>query len=216
MKRYFILGAILALLIILIYPNYSILKIKSTTSQKFTVPQSSWSKEEQTLYNHVNHLGETIGSRSFSEPSKIAAARNYIVDTLRSYGLNSTLQDFLINNTTFSNIIVTFEGLGNPEETIVIGAHYDTISGTPGADDNAGAVAMLLELAGIMADSALDRTLKLVFFVLEEPPIFGTKNMGSRIFARQARENNMDIRAMISLEMVGYFSDSKGHFIFVS
>jgi len=210
MKRYFIMGAILALLIILIYPNYSILKIRSTTSQKFTVPQPSWSKEEQTLYNHVNHLGETIGSRSFSEPSKIVASRNYIVDTLRSYGLNSTLQDFLINNITFSNIIVTFEGLRNPEEIIVIGAHYDTILGTPGADDNAGAVAMLLELAGIMVDSALDRTLKLVFFVLEEPPIFGTKNMGSRIFARQARENNMDIRAMISLEMVGYFSDSKG------
>jgi hypothetical protein len=55
-----------------------------------------------------------------------------------------------------------------------------------------------------------DRTLKLVFFVLEEPPIFGTKNMGSRIFARRAREKNMDIRAMISLEMVGYFSERKG------
>ena len=209
MIRYIILGAILALLLLLIYPNYSILKIKSTTSQKFTVPQSSWGKEERNLFNHVNHLSESVGSRSFSEPSKIAAARDYIVNTLLKYGIKPSLQNFSVGNTVFSNIIVTFSGQKFPDEIIVIGAHYDTVLGTPGADDNASAVAMLLETARIMAGSTHGRTLKLVFFVLEEPPVFGTENMGSRIFARRARENNMDIRAMISLEMVGYFSDAK-------
>jgi hypothetical protein len=210
MIRYFILGTVFILLIVLIYPIYSILKIKFKTSQKFTMPQSSWNKEEQNLFNHVKHLSETIGSRSFSEPSKIASAHDYIVRTLRTYDLIPTTQDFQVNNTTFSNIIITFDGQSLREEIIVIGAHYDTVLGTPGADDNASATAMLLEIAKIMADSLPDRTLKLVFFVLEEPPIFGTTNMGSRIFARRAREKNMDIRAMISLEMVGFFSDRKG------
>jgi hypothetical protein len=109
MIRYIILGTVFILLILLIYPNYSILKIKFTTSQKFTVPQPSWKKEEQNLFNHVKHLSETIGSRSFSEPSKIASARDYIVQTLRTYDLNPTTQDFQVNNTTFSNIIITFE-----------------------------------------------------------------------------------------------------------
>jgi hypothetical protein len=210
MIRYIILGIVFILLIVLIYPNYSILKIKFTTSQKFAVPHPSWNKEEQNLFNHVKHLSETIGSRSFNEPSKIASARDYIVRTLRTYDLIPTTQDFQVNNTTFSNIIITFNGQRLKEEIIVIGAHYDTVLGTPGADDNASATAMLLEIAKIMADSKPDRTLTLVFFVLEEPPIFGTTNMGSRIFARRAREKNMDIRAMISLEMVGYFSDRKG------
>jgi hypothetical protein len=210
MIRYIILVTVFILLILLIYPIYSILKIKFKTSQKFTMPQPSWKKEEQNLFNHVKHLSETIGSRSFSEPSKIASAHDYIVQTLRTYDLIPTTQDFQVNNTTFSNIIITFDGQSLREEIIVIGAHYDTVLGTPGADDNASATAMLLEIAKIMADSIPDRTLKLVFFVLEEPPIFGTANMGSRIFARRAREKNMDIRAMISLEMVGYFSDRKG------
>jgi Zn-dependent M28 family amino/carboxypeptidase len=210
MMRYIILGTVFILLIVLIYPNYSILKIKFTTSQKFTMPQPSWNKEEQNLFNHVKHLSETIGSRSFSEPSKIALASDYIADILRSHGLNPVLQNFMVGKTTFSNIIITMDGQSVPEEIIVIGAHYDTVLGTPGADDNASATAMLLEIARIMAGSTPGRTLKLVFFVLEEPPNFGTTNMGSRIFARRAREKNMDIRAMISLEMVGYFSDRKG------
>jgi Zn-dependent M28 family amino/carboxypeptidase len=210
MARYIILGTILALLMMLIYPGYSIVKIKFLTSQKFTVPQPEWCEEEQNLFNHVDHLSEIIGSRSFSEPSKIADARDYILNTLQTYGLNPELQDFTVNSTIFSNIIITIDGQRFPDEIIVIGAHYDTVLGTPGADDNASAVAMLLETARIMAGLTPDRTLKLVFFVLEEPPVFGTKNMGSRIFARQAREKNMDIQAMISLEMVGYFSEKKG------
>jgi Zn-dependent M28 family amino/carboxypeptidase len=209
MIRYIFIGTILALLFMLVYPNYSILKIKLMKSQKFTIPNPAWGKEEYNLFYHVKHLSDTIGSRSFSEPSKIALTRDYIADTLRSHGLNPVLQDFMVGNTTFSNITITIDGQSFPEEIIVIGAHYDTVFGTPGADDNAGATAILLEMARILNDSHLARTLKLVFFVLEEPPVFGTTNMGSRIFARRAREKNMDIQAMISLEMVGYFSDEK-------
>jgi Zn-dependent M28 family amino/carboxypeptidase len=210
MTRYIITGCVIVLLILLIYPNYSILKIRYTTSQKYGVPQDAWGEHERNLFRHVEHLTDKIGSRSFSEPYKIDAARDYIVNTLLLYGLNPTLQDFTVNQTTFANVIITIGGQRFPDEIIVIGAHYDTVLGTPGADDNAGATAMLLEIAGFLADSTFDRTLKLVFFVLEEPPVFGTKNMGSRIFAGRAREKNMDIRAMISLEMVGYFSEKKG------
>ena len=210
MTRYIILGGIIVILIFLIYPNYSILKIRNTTSQKYEVPLDSWTDDERNLFNHVEYLTDKIGSRSFSEPLKIAATRDYITDTLHSFGFSTTFHDFRVGGMTFSNVIVTLEGRGSPEEIILIGAHYDTVSGTPGADDNAGAVAMLLEMARVLAGSTHERTLKLVFFVLEEPPNFGTENMGSRVFARMARENHMDIRAMISLEMLGYFSDVKG------
>lgn len=210
MTRYIILGGILALLIFLIYPVYSILKIRHTASQKYRVPRDMWGKHERNLFRHVEHLSEKIGSRNFTEPSKIAAARDYIADRLRLYGLNPALQNFTVGSMTFSNVMVTFKGCLYPEEIIVIGAHYDTVLGTPGADDNASAVAMLLETARIQAGSKPERTLNLVFFVLEEPPVFGTENMGSRVFAQQARKNNMDIRAMISLEMVGYFSNTIG------
>jgi Zn-dependent M28 family amino/carboxypeptidase len=211
MTRYIIIGCVIALLILLIYPNYSILKIRNTTSQKYGVPQDGWGEHERNLFRHVEHLTDKIGSRSFSEPLKITTACNYIVNTLRLYGLNPTLQDFTVNQTKFANVIITIAGQRFPDEIIVIGAHYDTVLGTPGADDNASAVAMLLEMAGFLADSTFDRTLNLVFFVLEEPPVFGTKNMGSRIFAGRAWEKNMDIRAMVSLEMVGYFSEKKGN-----
>lgn len=208
--RYFILFAIILLVIIVAYPIYSILRIKRVPSQSFTVPQTSWEIPEQKLFEHVKYLSRNIGSRSFGEPLKISATRDYILKTLSQDGMNPSIQDFTIDNMTFSNVVLTFTGLKYPREVVVIGAHYDTILGTPGADDNGSAVAMLLETARMLGNAELSRTLKLVFFVLEEPPIFGTENMGSRIFARRAKEAGMDIRAMISLEMVGFFSEDKG------
>ncbi len=185
-------------------------KIRLSPSQKFAVPKAAWGTNEHNLYAHVEYLSEAVGSRSIREPHKIALARDYIFKTLNSYGLSPELQDYSVGGNVFSNIVVTLPGKGKPEEIIVVGAHYDTVSGSPGADDNASAVAMLLESARLIKDDVLERTTKLVFFTLEEPPIFGTEDMGSRVFARQAKKSGMDIKAMICLEMVGYFSEKKG------
>lgn len=208
--RYIILSAIIILVILFVYPYYSMMKIRSAKSHHYSVPKDSWGQEELNLFNYVKHLSDNIGSRSFFELSKIETIRDFIVNKLKEFGLSPTIQDFTVDNKKFSNIVITITGQNYAEEIVVIGAHYDTVLGTPGADDNGSAVAMLLEMARILGNSNFDRTVKLVFFVLEEPPIFGTKNMGSRVFARRAKEDDMDIRAMISLEMVGYFSERNG------
>jgi len=84
------------------------------------------------------------------------------------------------------------------------------VAGTPGADDNASAVAVLLEMCNRLKDYPPDRTLKLVFFTLEEPPVFRSESMGSFVYAREAADRQEAIVAMVSLEMLGYYSDTEG------
>ncbi len=90
---------------------------------------------------------------------------------------------------------------------MVVGAHYDALPGTPGADDNASGVAAMLALAGFLADEEHLRTLRLVAFVNEEPPFFHNGMMGSEVHARRSREGGDDIVAMLSLETIGYYDD---------
>lgn len=90
---------------------------------------------------------------------------------------------------------------------MIIGAHYDSFRHTPGADDNASGVAGLLELARLFKDNPPDRAVELLAYTLEEPPFFNTENMGSAVHAHSAALANKQIKLMISLEMIGYFSD---------
>jgi Zn-dependent M28 family amino/carboxypeptidase len=90
---------------------------------------------------------------------------------------------------------------------VVVGAHYDSVPGTPGADDNASAVAGLLELARLCKESPSRKTLVFAAFVNEEPPSFGSKNMGSMVYAKRLKDNKIPIEVMISLEMIGFFSE---------
>lgn len=164
----------------------------------------------EDLYNHVYHLSVVIGSRSVYEYSKIKKTEDYIKRVLENWQMKYSTQDFIYQNNLFSNIIVTFSGHEKPDDLFIIGAHYDTVLGTPGADDNASGVAILLEMCRLLKDHSPKKTLKLIFFVLEEPPAFKTKYMGSYIYAKQARVRNENIVGMISLEMVGFFSNKKG------
>jgi Zn-dependent M28 family amino/carboxypeptidase len=95
---------------------------------------------------------------------------------------------------------------------IVIGAHYDTVPGSPGADDNASAVAALIELAGLLRREPLPagRSVRLVAFANEEPPYFMSGEMGSYAWAKRARERAEPVLAMFSLEMLGYYRDAPG------
>jgi Zn-dependent M28 family amino/carboxypeptidase len=123
------------------------------------------------------------------------------------YGYTPARQNYKAYGQTVSNIIA--EKRGSNPETIVIGAHYDTVPGSPGADDNASAVAGLLELARLMANHACRLSLILAAFVNEESPAFGTDYMGSMHYAKFLKQERRDIRFMISLEMIGYFSKDR-------
>lgn len=205
--RKLMLLLLLPVLLIGVFLLYSVLKVKGTPSVAL---QPSPGMKDTMLYRHVEELAVSIGSRSVFEYDKLIAAKEYILSSLRGMGHTPVLQDFIYQERSYSNIIVALPGNTRSDEVVVIGAHYDTVGGTPGADDNASAVAVLLEMARRLKDHPLDRTLKLVFFTLEEPPVFRSESMGSFVYARDARNRQEQISAMVCLEMLGYYSDMKG------
>jgi hypothetical protein len=164
---------------------------------------------ELNLRATVRHLSVEIGERGFRDVVKLSKAADDIERAFRSYGCAVTRQPFVYQGNTYYNVIAEVRGM-DPEkkEILVIGAHYDTATGTPGADDNASGVAGLLELARMAARKPLPRTARFVAFCLEEPPAFGTEHMGSFVYARSVKEEGLPVYGMISLEMIGYFCES--------
>lgn len=107
------------------------------------------------------------------------------------------------------NIIVELRGRGSPAEVIIVGAHYDAHPRTPGADDNATGTAALLELARVLHDRPMRRTIRLIFFTLEEAGLVGSRQHAQRYRAVLEAGTEQAI-GMLSLEMLGYFSDEPG------
>src|SRR3989304_3888525 len=164
----------------------------------------------EALSRHVHALAGKIGERNVFRPEALAAAEDYIVRELRRRGQRGAAQRYTANGVDCANLEVELRGASAPDEIIVVGAHYDSVDGSPGADDNASADAVLIELARMLAEQPLARTVKLVAFVNEEPPFFYWGNMGSGVYAKAARARGDDIRLMCSLEMLGCFSDKRG------
>ncbi len=189
---------------------YPVVKIKMTASVVHPDPRFIPASSEKALYGHVHALSVAIGSRSFREYGKIREAEQYIRTFLEGEGIPFSLQGYDHEGNRYNNIVVTLEGTSHREESVIIGAHYDTVFGSPGADDNASAVAVLLELCRDLKEYRPGRTLRMIFFVLEEPPAFMTPAMGSNVYATQARDRGENVVAMICLEMVGYFNDAEG------
>ena len=113
-------------------------------------------------------------------------------------------------DTQFANIEIEIRGQDLAHEIIVVGAHYDTERGSPGADDNGSGVAAVLALSRWFADRKIRRTLRFVAFANEERPFLRTEKMGSRVYARRCRERGEKIVAMFSLEMLGCYSEERG------
>lgn len=166
--------------------------------------------DAQRLEAHVRMLSETLHPRSADHPEKLDAAASYIATQLKSVGAAPVDQPYDVDGRTYRNIVARF----GPAEgaLMVIGAHYDSHghSLTPGADDNASGVAGLIELARLLAASPPPRPVELVAYTLEEPPHFRQASMGSARHARSLKAAGRDVECMISLEMIGTFSDAAG------
>ena len=162
---------------------------------------------ETALRHHVHVLTVDIGERSVVEPAGHSRAARYVAETLRAAGLRVWEEPYPYENRTVANILAE-TGVRDPRRRYVVGAHYDSLAGTVGADDNASAVAVLLETARRMHASGCAATsrvaVQFVGFALEEPPAYGTRFMGSRVRARNAKKARERIDGMICLEMVGY------------
>jgi Zn-dependent M28 family amino/carboxypeptidase len=166
--------------------------------------------ESARVRDHVTRLAGEIGERNVFLPDALHAAEDYIRETWRAQGYTVVEQRYEVNGVASANLEVSLPGRAHPEKIILVGAHYDSVSGSPGANDNASGVAAMLELTRLLAASAPARTLRFVAFVNEEPPFFFWKQMGSMHYARAARARGDDIRLMISLETLGCYNDAPG------
>lgn len=164
----------------------------------------------QRLRSHVYTLAGEIGERNFTKPAALKAAETYIHAALRASGYEVTAYPYVTRGVESANLEVTRVGTRWPEEIILVGAHFDSVFGSPGADDNASAVAALLELARMWQGRQPARSVRFVAFTNEEPPLFFSKEQGSRVYARAARLRGDDIRLMVSLEMLGFYRDEHG------
>ena len=165
----------------------------------------------QRLSAHVDKLAGEIGARHGKAPAAYAVAGDYIAAAFRRAGLRPYFEPFGERG-QYRDVVAEIEGAseGAGGEIIVVGAHYDTVPETPGADDNASGVAVMLELARLLKSEPLTHGLRLVAFANEEPPHFLTQDMGSLYHARRAVQRGDRIRLMISLEMLGYYSSEPG------
>ena len=169
----------------------------------------------EELHANVQKLAGEIGERNMWHYAQLNAAADFIEDSFSRAGLRTRRDSYETRGQPCHNIEAEIPG--NRPEIIVIGAHYDSVFGSPGANDNGSGAAAVLALAQRFAARETERhppprtpnkTLRFVAFVNEEPPYFLSGKMGSQVYARRCKERGDKISAMISLETIGYFSDA--------
>ena len=199
--------------------------ILTTGCPQIQMPGESYSQEfkelnkeerviRQNLKNHIGFLAGTLGERNMFVPKNLESAAAYIDKSFHAQGYKVSSHGYLLQTGSKEhvarNIEVEVPGGVYRDEIVLIGAHYDSVIGSPGANDNATGTAGLLEIGNLLSGKKLKRTIRLVAFVNEEPPFFATKNMGSYVYAQRSRERGENIRGMISLETLGCYSEKKG------
>lgn len=162
------------------------------------------------LYQHVYQLATKIGEHNVYHPEALQAARTYITDEWRSQGYDVVEQEYIVQDVPCANLEIVLPGTDCADECIIIGAHYDSVIGAPGANDNSSGVAAILELSRMMLNTRPECTLRFVAFTNEEAPFFSTEDQGAVRYVRVARQRPEKIRLMICLETIGYFSDRPG------
>lgn len=153
----------------------------------------------------LRHLKKIAKERSFeTNPRGLAEVQSYIEQEFRSYGFEVRQIPFDFHGQTFFNLAARIR-TNSTKSRLIIGAHFDAVPGSPGADDNASGVACLLEAARIFAESGGTDNVEFVAFNLEECGM-----IGSRAYARALKKKRERVLGMLSLEMVGFVSEKKG------
>lgn len=179
-------------------------------------PSMSPAVDPAVLETHVRVLSEMLHPRCFDHPDNLEATARYIERHLAAAGGRTQVQKFPVDELEYSNVVAEFGPKDGP--ALIVGAHYDSEGETyrepphytPGADDNASGTAALLALADLLGRHPPAKRVQLVAYCLEEPPFFATDKMGSAAHAARLNRDRVPVLGMISLEMVGYFSDAPG------
>jgi len=158
------------------------------------------------LIADVRILGGEIGERNMARYPQLNAAADFIENSFARAGLVPRRDRYELQGLACHNIEAEIRG--SSPEIVLVGAHYDSVFGSPGANDNGSGVAAMLALARRFAQTPAQCTLRFVAFVNEEPPYFLSEQMGSFVYAGRCKARGDQISAMISLETIGYFSDA--------
>lgn len=203
------------------------LAVIAAVTQPFVSPVRSQPPpvDAARLAVHVKHLSVDLFPRSADRLDNTERAAEYVLDQFKAAGATVSIQEVMVRGAKYKNIIARF----GPQDgaLMVVGAHYDSHGDaaagaaadprgftvdthTPGADDNASGVAGLIELAHLLGQRPPSRAVELVAYALEEPPYFRTEDMGSVRHARSLAASKREVELMLSLEMIGFFSDAPG------
>lgn len=173
----------------------------------FTPEQAALARE---LESTVTALAVGIGQRNTLKPAGLRDAEVFLGRELARLGYKVRRQAYTAAGVECANLDVEIPGRSRPGEIVVVGAHYDSIADSPAANDNGSGVAATLAMARAFAGKQATRTLRLVFFVNEEPPFFFTDDMGSFVYAKACKDRRENIVAMMTPETIGYYSDEPG------
>ena len=181
--------------------------LRQPNTGAIAMPVSSRS-DPDALRRHVTALSTELAPRSFRNRENLLKIADYIKREFEAAGADVRCREYFAESggsgeTEQTNVVARFGGSSGP--LVVVGAHYDTFGELPGADDNASGVAGLLELGRLLGAHEPQGPVELVAYSTEEPPFFGSEQMGSALHALDLAEGNTQVTAMICLEMIGYF-----------
>lgn len=171
-----------------------------------TLPCTSKVNVPTALEGHVRYLSGHEPARQWSNPGALDSVALYISTHFKASGARVEMQEFTVGEQVYRNVRALY-GPRNGAR-ILIGAHYDVAGEHAGADDNASGIAALIEIGRRLTQHELSVPIELVAYTLEEPPFFRTESMGSAIHARALKAEGIELRGLINLEMVGYFTDA--------
>lgn len=173
------------------------------------VSQVAAQSDTLLIKKHLTKITKTDGFRNHNNVKVLDQVAGYIYSVFDQYADTTYYQPYMVDGKTYRNVVCRFGSKIN-KPIMVVGAHYDVCGNQEGADDNASGVTAILELARMMKGKTLDRPLEIVAYTLEEPPYFRTPYMGSNIHAQSLKQSNTPVYGMVAIEMIGFFSDTKG------
>ena len=183
---------------IILFSSFLVIKPKILSQNK---------ADTNLIKQHLTTITKREKARHFANPEVLDSVASYIYQEFEKSADSVYYQTYSANGTIYRNVIAVF-GSSN-QKRIIVGAHYDVCGNQEGADDNGSGTVALLELSRMLKGKDLKNQIELVAFTLEEPPFFRTDYMGSAIHAKSIEPIKDQVLGMISLEMIGYFSDKK-------
>lgn len=185
------------MIICLGFPNFSCAEMNNSNHKYLS--------DTSRIENDLRKITKTNKSRNYQNIEILNLVADYIFNEFSKNCDTVYFQKFYVNGIEYKNVIGS---IGTKKsERIIIGAHYDVAGDQEGADDNASGVVGVIELSRLLSKEQLNQRIDFVAYSLEEPPFFRSENMGSNIHAKSLFDNKVDVKGMICLEMIGYFSD---------